>query len=301
MITLKNISTIDSFKENDADFVDFVSKTNDYVIMDFDKLNDYVVFNGIDNKLVLEQIKRALQLVDKLNNQGINPISFDKDDYLNKTKGDYDCFDSVMSATELPIIQMSKRVHPLYELIKDYDIEMLKYKLSHIDEDGNSIIFKDKQIKSSDLERLVRIINFYDDHIVRLLIDDPYFSVNNNYLFYKDYAEKLITIWNDDYYRESIINYLFDKGNKYIFGNLNDQQKNRIIEDAKDVSEQTKKDKKNVVIPYYFYDDFAQYNPSMFKRTISEQLFDIVTKYVTREEFKNDIVKIRTLDRFVIK
>ena len=301
MITLKNISTGETLKELTPEFIDFMTQANGGMLLDFEELYDYVVENEITDEMVTIQLEKAIQLMEELNQRGVEPISFETYRAFGRKIQGLNYFDSIMSVTELPLIQASNRNNQIYNAIKAYDIQMLKFYLTHVGGDGKPLLLTDYNMRPTNLKRLIRMVHFYDEHIVRLLQENPCFSLQSNYLFYKDYAEKQLLIWNDDAYRNAIVEYLFEHGDHYIFGPLLDSQKEKILEDMKDVAEKIKEGNYSTINPYYFYDDFCFYNPIKLKRSISQQLLDIVTKYITREEFKGDIVKTRVLDRFIVE
>lgn len=301
MITLQNISLFDSFKVVNPELDIFLKNQCNDEIYNYGQLIEYVIANKIENKEVLYEIKRAIDLVDELNEKGISVPIFNAYEQCGEVVYRLERFDSLISATELPLLQISSRPNQIYNIIAPHNIDELKYLMSHVDEEGNMLLMNGKRVRPIVINRIISMVQFYQEHIVRLIRENPHFSLRNNYLFYKDYAEKQVLVWKNDAYCESIIRYLFEHGNNFVFGTLLDNQKRAILEDMKAVLEKIKEDRDCVVNPYYFYDDLPIYNPIALKRSISEQLVDNVTQYVTRDEMINDIVKTRVLNRFIVK
>ena len=75
---------------------------------------------------------------------------------------------------------------------------------------------------------------------------------------------------------ENIVKYIVENADVCVWGELSDAQKKRLV---------------TAVNTYSGYENQA----------IREKMIEVVSNYTTLSELKNDVVKQKTLDRFIIK
>ncbi|HOZ54232.1 MAG TPA: hypothetical protein PKY25_02780 [Bacilli bacterium] len=147
-----------------------------------------------------------------------------------------------------------------------YDIKRATYEF---EESGKLRILTIKNFGEKKFNELLRILNFYDQHVSRLLRENECFDEK---LFYKDQCFKKALIEEQ---KEAILDYLFTYNN-FIFGSLTDNQKEMIW---KAISSK-RNSESNIML---------------------RKLMNVITNYTTTYELQNDVAKSKVLSRFVIK
>lgn len=147
-----------------------------------------------------------------------------------------------------------------------YDIKKATYEF---DKYGRTKISTIRNFGEKRFIELLRVLNFYDQHVTRLLNESDSFDSK---IFYKDQILKSSLV---DEQIEQIIDYLF-KYNNFIFGSLSDNQKEMIWKAIRT-------------------------NRNQECNEMLKKLATVVTNYTTTTELQKNPAKAMVLSRFIIK
>lgn len=276
MIELKDICTCNlDLYPYDKELLHLLYKNG---IDDLQKLKNEIS-NGneeINDKIILEELQRVIKEVKSANKRGYEPKIFYANNYENKGLNDYEksrlesndygiISDALLFGN--PFLEYSSKMNSL----KKFNIGALKYYLSHCainytNKPGeNALLVYSDKIGDKSIEPLIKAINFYEEQAIRQLktsYDDDF--------FYNDYDEKARII---TFQIREIINYFNDTTQEFVWGKYPDSQKLAFLKAVTNKCEKSDK--------------------------LIDKMIDIISTYTTLDEVKSDIVKTRTINRFI--
>lgn len=159
-----------------------------------------------------------------------------------------------------------------------FSISEVKYLLGHcvVNYDPiygqNALIHYMRNIGEKNVKEILQAIEIYEEQIFSQLSEPNDLELEYG-LFYKDYYEKNLLV---QYNIDEIVNFILDTDKKFIWGKMSNVQKRNLVECIKDNS--TKKGIK-----------------------LKTDFINMITNYTTLEDYENDIIKEKTLQRFIIK
>lgn len=161
---------------------------------------------------------------------------------------------------------------PKRKKISQYSIYELRQFLSHCEPNGKNLLSRFALgFGPYESKRLVNAINFYNLQLERQSMESDY-GLDDSKLFYanKDLKEQYL----QDQIKE-IAKYFVDTANECVWGELTDNQKQKILRSVLSKSEGAQETK--------------------------QRLIDIISNYTTVREIELGLVKTKTIDRFIIK
>lgn len=165
--------------------------------------------------------------------------------------------------------QLVKSQNDKYFYDEEDNVHDIKKAMYEFDKYGRTKILTIKNFGEKRFIELLRVLNFYDQHVTRLLNESNSFDPK---MFYKDQTLKRKLV---DEQIEQIIDYLF-KYNNFIFGSLSDNQKEMIWKAIRT-------------------------NKNQECNEMLKKLATVVTNYTTVTELQESPAKAKILSRFVIK
>lgn len=143
-----------------------------------------------------------------------------------------EAIDSNTKANVLPVNKPAVRTEQVWfrRHLSSHSITNLKHNMTNLTKYGKLVITKTINGRMNEFYRLYALINFYDEHIVRLINEASLMGdkVDTNILT-SYYNEKNQIIWAN---RVAIFENLFAMGGKYVFGDLTPRQMGIIMKSA---------------------------------------------------------------------
>ena len=134
----------------------------------------------------------------------------------------------------------------------------------------NAFLASMHDFNASDAERLRDSINFYEEQVLRQSEEN---TKKDSNLFILNKREKEIIV---SYELKNIIKYIVQNADVCVWGDLTTSQKNKLMD---------------CVTNYNFYNN----------KFLRQRMIEIIASYTTLTELKSDVVKQKTLDRFIIR
>jgi len=287
MIKLSDISTSKLYSKirkryNEAETTDVLEWLNILTIFDKNEINDYQRLKDMleqfkTNKFfrfVRNDLESVERKINEANILGIEPEIYTQEWYKG-TNIDDKTLNITDNETMGNVLLMSNPLHaPTRQQRKiiSYSIADLKFLLAHLQSDlRNEFRFASGCYSKEDMVKLIELIKFYEQQVERqakeikenspCLLPRNIFEIDSVYK--KDIVESQLT---------EIAEYLVDSGNVFIWGNLCDADKLRLLKVIK--------------------------QPNNYAR---KNFINTISNYTTLVELQQGIVKKKTLDRFIIK
>lgn len=287
MIKLNAISTSKLYSKilkryNNAETLDILEWLNILAIFDNNEITDYQRLKDMleefkTNKFyrfIRNDLKSVERKVDEANMLGVKPEIYTQEWYKG-TNIDDKSLNITDNETMGNVLLISNPLHvPTRQQRKVnlYSIAKIKFLLAHLQSDlRNEFKFNSGCYSKEDLVKLIELIKFYEQQVERqakeIQENSPYllptniFDVNN--IYKQDIVESQLT---------EISEYLVDNGNRFIWGNLCDADKLRLLKVIK--------------------------QPKNYAR---KNFINVISNYTTLSELEEGLVKKRTLDRFIVR
>lgn len=278
MLDLKDISLyysnvyINQHVRNCIDVNKIVDELIAIGITNYQQLKDYV--NNCNNQKEIEQLSLILKDVERkkerfIKNQKIFKIySFPVHENIRLIKNDLvnNCSTLILNNP------MSETRSCEYLDLKKQSIDYVKHAISHVDLSGKNTLCNISKMGNSYLDKIYSAIQLYDVQVLRQYEENIDKDVENIFLVNQMEKRKLVL----EQYKE-IVEYLLENSNyhTFVWGELTPRK--QILMEKTLISKS-----KNALM-----------------RT--ENLVNIITNYTTLSELKSDIVKTKTLDRFIVR
>jgi len=136
----------------------------------------------------------------------------------------------------------------------------------------NALIHYIRNIGEKNVEEIANAVKIYENQVFRQLQDTDNLELEHG-LFYKDYYEKNLLV---QYNLDEIVKFILDNNKTFIWGKMSDVQKRNLV---------------------------ASMNSNTTKKGIKlkTDFINMITNYTTLDDYKNDIIKEKTLQKFIIK
>lgn len=276
------ISKKSKFAETASDAVEcfeIIGILNEKDIRNYQQLKDMLKL--FKNNKFYNFIKSDLETVEKRINEA-NILGVEPDIYTKEWYKGIDIDDKTLNITDNEtmgsVLLMSSPLNMpprKQRVINYYSIAYIKSLLAHLQSDlRNEFKFISGCYSNEDLVRLVKLIEFYEQQVGREVEDlksnNPellkilptnIFDINS--VIKQEIVEEQLT---------EIAEYLVDSGNTFIWGKLSAQDKLRLLNSVKKTNGFTRKN-----------------------------LINIISNYTTLTELNQGVVKMKTLDRFIVK
>lgn len=288
MIKLSNVSTSKLYskiikKKNEAKTIEELLEWSDIItFFEENRINDYQKLKENLNKLeqnkffkfITTDLENVEKRIKEANILGVEPEIYSQEWYKGISIDDK-TLNITDNKTMGSVLLVSNPLHlptRKQRVINHYSIANLKFLLSHLQSDlRNEFKFNSRCYSKNDLEKLVELIKFYEQQVERqaneVQENSPYLPPTNifevNSVYKQDIVESQLT---------EIAEYLVDSGNEFIWGNLCDTDKLRLLKVIK--------------------------QPTNFAR---KNFINVISNYTTLNELKQGVVKKKTLDRFIVR
>lgn len=288
MIKLSDVSTSKLYSKitkryNEAEtpsdaleWLDIITVFDKKKINDYQRLKDMLeqfktnkFFRFIRNDL--ESVERK---INEANILGVEPEIYTQEWYKG-TNIDDKTLNLTDKGTMGSVLLMSNPLHAStmkQRKINSYSIFDLKFLLAHLQSDlRNEFRFASGCYSKEDMVKIIELIKFYEQQVERqaneIRENSPYLLPTNifeiNSIYKQDIVESELT---------EIAEYLVDSGNVFIWGNLCDADKLRLLKVIK--------------------------QPNNYAR---KNFINTISNYTTLDELQQGIVKKKTLERFIVK
>lgn len=134
----------------------------------------------------------------------------------------------------------------------------------------NAFTEKFRRFNAADAENIRDAINFYEEQVLRQANEIKKRGIN---LFTVNKDKKEFIVRDN---LKNIVTYLLDTADVCVWGELSNSQKSKLF---------------TAVTRYTGYEN----------QVIRQRIIDVITNYTTLSELESDVVKQKTLDRFIIK
>lgn len=287
MIKLSDVSTSKLYSKiekryNKAETTDILEWLHILTIFDKNGINDYQRLKDMLEQFKTNKffrfIRNDLESVERKINEanilGVEPEIYTQEWYKG-TNIDDKTLNITDNETMGSVLLMSNPLHAptrQQRMINSYSISDLKFLLAHLQSDlRNEFRFATGCYSKEDMVKLIELIKFYEQQVERQLNEirenSPYLLPTNifkaNSIYKQDIVESQLT---------EIAEYLVDSGNVFIWGNLCDKDKLRLLRVIK--------------------------RPNHYAR---RNFIDTISNYTTLSELEQGVVKKKTLDRFIVK
>lgn len=135
---------------------------------------------------------------------------------------------------------------------------------------NNAFAEKFRRFNTADAENVRDAINFYEEQVLRQANETKKRGIN---LFTVNQNKKEFIVRDN---LKNIVTYLLDNADVCVWGELSNSQKSKLF---------------LAVTRYTGYEN----------QVIRQRIIDVITNYTTLSELESDVVKQKTLDRFIIK
>lgn len=276
-IQLSDISTLPIYKQWKIDSEEYNTTGYYRVLNALEESEDYKSLKNANTKLkddyISGIIKRAEERIQIANSHGAQPVIYTTNETL-ELANDYNQKE-IDKKTNGRILLFGNPLEPTKERAKleKYSIYELKQLMSHCKFNGkNALASNLGYIRPGYMEKLVRSINFYNEHVQRLSKEEPESydksTIMNNYelsdirrLVYQQIRE--------------IVEYLVDNAEVCVTGVLSKWQKENML---------------------LALEEICNYDRNAISNLVSS-----ISNYVTYSEASEGIIKSKVIDRFIIK
>lgn len=156
--------------------------------------------------------------------------------------------------------------------LKKQSVDYVKHAISHVDLSGKNSLCNMSWIGDKDLDKIYSAIRLYDEQVLRQYQENIDSDEENIFLVNQMEKRNLVL---EQY--EEIVEYLLENSNKHSFVWGEFTPRKQVLMENTLVSK------------------------SEVASMIKDNLVNIITNYTTLSELKSDLVKSKTLDRFIIK
>lgn len=286
MIQLKDVST-----ERLITFLEFGIKTQGelrdaYLALTRHKIRDFQTLKNMvanarkefNNEFLKNAIREVEINIKHANDIGRQPVLFTCNDYENSNvyrntlkRTDRDTACDVLLCKS-PAIVTSGKFGALQDIKIGEAKDLLGKVVGHDKTTAGFNAFTEKIRRFGNVEaEIVRdAINFYEEQVLRQARETKKRNIN---LFLLNKTQKEFIVRDQI---KTIIKYLVDNADVCVWGELSPAQKNRLV---------------SAVTKYSGYENGL----------IRERMIEAIANYTTLSELKADVVKQKTLDRFIIK
>ena len=268
-----NIQKNQRLSEDINDCINVLTIFRENAINNYEDLKNMLY--KFENTFLYNYIKSDLNAVEKrinvANMKGVEPEIYAGDWYcgVNISESILKVTDNNTNCSVLPFTSPLVCTNMKKRILSNYSIADAKYMLGHLQSDlRNEFKFVTGCYSKEDLIRLKNLIKFYEMQVQRQYEGFEERSYPVNLFNYDDlYKAILVELQLDD-----IVEYLFDNGESFIWGDFSDKDKLRLL----NATCQSKHYAKN-------------------------NLIDLISNYTTFSELETGAVKSRALDRFIVK
>ena len=248
-----------------------------YDILDYQKLKDILVSGNDEFNLVSEFLKNELDEVEQIINNA-NVLGLEPEIFMFDTYGDFDIDDKTLRITDesnkgdvllyaSPMIRGGARVNQLKYLnifeIKHLASHLGSYKLQ------NALTFK-RNFGIDTVKKIVEKVKFYEEQVLRQALETDEREINL-FMLNKAVKDEIVESQLKD-----IVEYLVDNSKECVWGKLSDTQKHQMMRAVLSMrGEYVLRDRR--------------------------KLIDMISNYTTLNELRDDVVKKKTLDRFIVR
>jgi len=283
MIKLENVSTlqliecIKNLKYQDKSYEHVYALLIDNNIENYQTLKEFILSKNTNDEFTLDYLKKELSLVEekvfRANMYGRHSqiYSFNIYNESNIDEETLKITDSLNYGNILIYSSLFRNESSKSKQLRYLTIYELKHLASHLSRYRlrNGLIDKRTFGKYS-IEKVIKRINFYEQQVLRQAKETSERGVN---LFMINKKEKDQIVESQ---LEEIINYIINSNERYIWGNLTEEQKIKM----------------------------TRILASPYSKTVREDkitLIDTISNYTTLNELEAGIVKNKTLSRFIVK
>ena len=286
MINLENVSTerlitflkCDIYKMGEVQ--DAYTLLNKYAIKDYQKLKDLILSGkrDFDNEFLKNALSSVEQNVKYANEIGREPLIYACNNYdganvdektLKITDRKTLC--GVLLYKSPAIFSKGKSGALTHIQISDAK-DLLGKVAGHSKTSVGSNAFVESMTRFTNLDaiRLRDAINFYEEQVLRQAEETTRKKIN---LFELNQKEKYLIVRAEI---KNIVKYLVENADVCVWGDFTPAQKVRLM---------------NAVTTYRGYEN----------QVLRDRIINVIANYTTLSELKSDVVKEKTLDRFIIK
>lgn len=285
MIKLENVSTESLLRFLKFDALNNQKNFKTYLIVSKNKITNYqqlkdLIYSGdskTDDPFLKECVKDVETKIESLNKNNESYSMIECNNYRDSNL-DTHYFRSADCNTNCDVLILEKPTL----FISEKQASIKKLKINVAKRLLNQVLIQDNKYKNAftecfnsfsllDAHKLRKSINFYEEQVIRQAketstISKKIFFVN------KEQKQQIVEAELKKY-----VKYLIKNNSRYIWGNLTEEEKNLLLEST------------------------SIKNKSPKYLIIRERLINIITNYTTLEELNSDLIKQKTLDRFIVK